>query len=302
MEGILDKTVKLWGELLPRLINTTLVAVTCLDTENDGGGQKPKKEAHMFIPNFSLQGRVAIVTGSRRGIGKAVALTFATAGADVIVCDRVVEDGLLTTAAEEIQRLGRHSLAVQTDVAKKGDVDNLVHRVMDEFGGIDILVNNAAINIRVPLLELGEDDWDKVIDINLKGYYLCSQAVGKRMVERKKGSIINIASTAAFRGFANMGAYCVAKAGVVMLTRVLARELYSYGIRVNAIAPGLVQTELSRPSWSDPETVKRIQSTMPPGAPLAQPGDIVGSALFLASEASNYITGHTILVDCGLLA
>ena len=253
----------------------------------------------MTIPNFSLEGKVAIITGSRRGIGKAIALTFAEAGADVVVCDWVVEDGLLGVVAEEIRELGRRSLAIQADIAKKADVDSLVQRVMDEFSGIDILVNNAAIDIRVPLLELGEDDWDKVIDINLKGYYLCSQAVGRRMVERKKGNIISMASQLAFRAWANMGAYCITKAGVVMLTRVLARELGSYGIRANAIAPSTAKTELGRPTWSDPEALNRVVSTIPLGGRLAEPSDIVGVALFLASDASSYITGHTILVDAG---
>lgn len=253
----------------------------------------------MSIPDFSLKGKVAIVTGGRRGIGEAIALAFAEAGADVVVCARVVEDGLLGAVAEKIRKLGRRSLAIQTDIAKKTDVDNLVQQVMDEFGGIDILVNNAAIDIRAPLLELSEDDWDRMIDINLKGYYLCSQAVGKRMVEQKKGNIINMASQLAFKAWAKMGAYCITKAGVVMLTRVLARELGTYGIRANAIAPSSVKTEFSRPTWSDPEALKRIESAIPLGGRLAEPNDIVGAALFLASDASSYITGHTILVDAG---
>ena len=253
----------------------------------------------MSIPDFSLEGKVAIVTGGRRGIGEAIALAFAEAGADVVVCARLVEDGLLGAVAEEIRKLGRRSLAIQADIAKKVDVDNLVQRVIDEFGGIDILVNNAAIDIRAPLLEFGEDDWDRMIDINLKGYYLCSQAVGKRMVEQKKGNIISMASQLAFKAWAKMGVYCITKAGVVMLTRVLARELGSYGIRANAIAPSTVKTEFSRPTWSDPKTLNRVESTIPLGGRLAEPSDIVGAALFLASDASSYITGHTILVDAG---
>lgn len=253
----------------------------------------------MSIPSFSLEGKLAIVTGSRRGIGKAMALAFAEAGADVAVCDWVVEDELLETTSEEIRKLGRRSSAIQVNIARKADVDNLVQRVMDEFGGIDILVNNAAIDIRAPLLELGEEDWDKVINVNLKGYYLCSQAVARRMVERKKGTIISMASQLAFKAMAKMGAYCVSKAGVVMLTRVLARELGSYNIRANAIAPSLATTELGRLSWGDPEVRKRVESATPLGGRLAEPSDMVGAALFLASDASSYITGHTILVDAG---
>jgi len=250
------------------------------------------------VSSFSLSGKVAIVTGGRRGIGKAIALALAEAGADIAVCDRVIEDGELEAVAEEAQRLGRRSLAVQADITQKADVDSLVQRVMSEFGAIDILVNNAAMNIRAPLLELREDGWDKVIDTDLKGYYLCSQAVGKIMVSQKRGNIINIASTAAMYTAPEMGAYCIAKAGVVMLTRILAVELAQYNIRVNAVAPSMVKTKFSQPLWDDPETLKEIEAGIPLGR-LAEPSDIVGSVLFLASDASSFITGHTIIVDGG---
>ncbi len=256
----------------------------------------------MVIPNFCLDGKVAIVTGGKGGIGKAIALAFAEAGADVVVCGRVIEDGKLEAVAEEVRKLGPRSLAVQTDISKKADVDNLVQRVMDEFGVIDILVNNAGINIRIPLLELDEDDWDRLMDIDLKGYYLCSQAVGRNMVERKRGNIINMASTHSFKADARLGVYCIAKAGVVMLTRVLARELGPHNIRVNAIAPTLVKTELSRPDWADPERAKYVKSLMPLGGRLLESSDIVGAALFLSSDASSCITGHTIPADAGILA
>ena len=253
----------------------------------------------MGVPSLPLRGKVAIVTGGRRGIGKAIALALAEAGADIAICDRVIEDGEVKAVADEVQQLGRRSLALQADITQKADVDSLVQRVMDEFGVIDILVNNAAMNIRAPLLELGEDGWDRVIDTDLKGYYLCSQAVGKRMVDQKGGNIINIASTAAIKAAPEMGAYCIAKAGVVMLTRVLALELAQYNIRVNAIAPYMVKTKFSQPLWSAPETLKQLESEIPLGR-LAEPGDIIGAALFLASDASSYITGHTIIVDGGL--
>jgi len=255
----------------------------------------------MGMSSFSLPGKVVIITGGRRGIGKAIALAMAEAGADIAICDRVIEDGELNAVAEEVKRLGRRSLAVQADITHKADVDALVQRVMDEFGAVDILVNNVAMNIRALLLELSEDGWDRVIDTDLKGYYLCSQAVGKRMVDQKQGNIINIASIAAIKAAPEMGAYCIAKAGVVMLTRVLAVELAKYNIRVNAIAPYMVKTKFSQPLWSDPGTLKELESEIPLGR-LAETSDIIGAVLFLASDASSYITGHTIIVDGGLSA
>jgi gluconate 5-dehydrogenase/2-deoxy-D-gluconate 3-dehydrogenase len=254
----------------------------------------------MDIPNLSLAGEVALVTGGKRGIGKDIALGLATAGADVAVCGRVLE-GELEAVADEIRRLGRRSVAVRADTSQKTDVDNLVNKVMDQFGTIDILVNNAGILAKAPILETSEDDWDAIMNINLKGYFLCSQAAGKRMVERRKGRIINVASDAAFTAIPSMGAYSICKAGIVMLTRVLARELGSYGIRVNAIAPGLVRTELSRPYWSDPEFLEHIKAMTPLGR-IGETRDVVGAALFLASNASDYISGNTILVNGGGLA
>ena len=250
---------------------------------------------------FSLEGKVAIITGGRRGIGRAIALAFAEAGADIAVCDQVIEDGELEAVAKEIEGLERRSLAIQADVTRRTDIENMVQRAIDEFGFIDILVNSAAINISAPLLELREDGWDRMIDTDLKGYYLCSQAVGKRMVDRKKGNIINMASSAALKATPGAGAYCIAKAGVVMLTRVLAQELAGYNIRVNAIAPYYVMTKFSEERWGNPEIRKQLESRTPLGR-LAETGDIIGSALFLASDASSYITGHTIVVDGGLNA
>ena len=153
----------------------------------------------MSSNKFSLMGKVAIVTGGRRGIGKAIALTFADAGADVIVADYVVEDGELASVAEEIKGFGRRCIAIQTDITKRVDIDNLVRSVVNEFGRIDILVNNAGISIKSSLLDMSDDDWDMVMNTNLKGYYLCCQAVGRKMTEQKKGNIINIASVRGFR-------------------------------------------------------------------------------------------------------
>jgi NAD(P)-dependent dehydrogenase (short-subunit alcohol dehydrogenase family) len=250
------------------------------------------------VGSYSLSGKVAVVTGGRRGIGKAIALALAGAGADIALGDRTIDDGQLEAAADEVKKLGRRSLAVKADITSKAEVDSFFQKVADELGAVDILVNNAAMNIRAPLLELGEDGWDKVINTDLKGCYLCAQAAGRIMVSQKRGNIINIASTAALKAAPQMGAYCIAKAGVVMLTKVLAVELGQYNIRVNAVAPYIVKTKFSQPLWSEPEALKQIEAEIPVGR-LAETGDIVGAVLFLAADASSYITGQTIIVDGG---
>lgn len=255
----------------------------------------------MNLPSLCLEGKVAVVTGGKRGIGKAIALGFARAGSDVVICSRVVEDGLLEGVAKEIEGLGRHCLAIQADVTRKADVDNLVQRVIDRFGVIDILVNNAAVRIVGPLLEHREEDWDTTINTNLKGCFLCCQAVGKRMVERKKGNIINISSKLGIKPIANRGAYPSAKAGLIMLTRQLAIELAPHNIRVNAISPGWIKTEMSRDNWSNPEISKQLIA-MAPMNRWGEPIEVANAALFLASDASSYITGITLAVDGGVTA
>lgn len=256
----------------------------------------------MSMPNFSLSGEIAIVTGARRGIGKAIALAFAGAGADVAACDLVADDGQLHAVADEIKKLGRHSLAVKVDTTKRAEVEAMVQDVTDRLGPISILANNAGILIRSSLLDLPEEDWDRLMAVDLKSYYLCAQAVGRRMVEKKKGRIINTASQYSFRITPGMGLYSIAKAGVVMLTRALAQELGKSGIRVNAIAPGLVKTDFSKASWeNNPDFVKQYSAQMPLGR-LGETTDVVGAALFLASDASAYVTGHTIVIDGGALA
>lgn len=253
----------------------------------------------MALPSFSLAGKVALVTGASRGIGKAIALGFAKAGADVIVNSRSLPE--LEKVAEEVRALDHRSLAVPASIATKSDVERLVETSLREFGTIDILVNNAAMNILAPLLDLREEGWDKILNTDLKGYYLCSQAVGKVMVPKRKGNIINIASIGAARASPRMGAYCIAKAGVVMLTKVLAVELAEYNIRANAIAPAMVKTKFSQPLWDNPELLAKRLPQIPIGR-LAEPEEIVGAAIFLASDASSYITGHTLYIDGGTLA
>jgi NAD(P)-dependent dehydrogenase (short-subunit alcohol dehydrogenase family) len=245
----------------------------------------------MTIPSFSLDGKIALITGGKRGIGKAIALTFAEAGADVVVCGRTLPD--LEIVAEEIKGLGRRSLAVKTDVSSKSDVESLIDRVIKEFGIIDVLVNNAVVYAGGTLVDLPEEDWDNTLDIGLKGYYLCSQAVARVMMEKKKGSIINMASTAGIRPTGRQGAYSVIKAAGIMLTKLLAAELAEYDIRVNALAPTVVKTELT-----NTDLLKGFMTQLPLGR-LTEVEELAAAALFLASDAASYVSGHTLIVDGG---
>jgi len=245
----------------------------------------------MALPDFSLDGKVALVTGAKRGIGKAIALTFAEAGADVVVCGRTLPD--LESVAEEIKALGRNSLAVKTDVTVKSEVQSLVDCIIKEFGTIDILVNNAVVYAAGPLVELSEEDWDNTVGIGLKGYYLCTQAVAPVMIEKKQGSIINMSSTAGIRPTGRQGAYSVIKAGGIMMTKLLAAELAEYNIRVNALAPTVVKTERI-----NEELLKGFMTQLPLGR-LTEASELAAAALFLASDASSYVSGHTLVVDGG---
>ena len=255
----------------------------------------------MALPDFTLKGKVAIVTGARRGIGQGIAICFAEAGADVAICDAVVEDGELEKTAQEIKRSSRRALAMKVDVSQKGQVDAFVEKTIAAFGSVDILVNNAGIAGGPPLIDESLENFQHTMDINLKGVYLFAQAVGRWMITRKKGSIINIASGAGLRGFSTRNSYNISKAGVIMLTKVMARDLAKYNVRVNAIAPTNLKSEMTRAMWSDPKVLAAEASRIPIGR-LAEVQDILGPALLLASDASGYITGDTILLDGGQLA
>lgn len=245
----------------------------------------------MTLPDFSLKDKVAIVTGAKRGIGKAIAVTFAEAGADVVVCGRTLTE--LEEVTSEIRALGRRSLALKIDVTMKNEVTSLVERTIKDFGTIDILVNNAVVYTGGPLVELSEGDWDNSLDIGLKGFYLCSQAVARVMMEKKKGSIINMSSTAGIRPTGWQGAYSIIKAGGIMLTKLLAVELAQWNIRVNALAPTVVRTERT-----NVEVLRGFMTQLPLGR-LTELHELTAAALFLASDASSYISGHVLIVDGG---
>ncbi len=238
----------------------------------------------MSIVSFSLEGKVALVTGGSRGIGRAIALTFAENGADVIVSSRKLPD--LEKVAEEIRGTGRRGLAVAAHVARPEESRALVDTVVKEFGRIDILVNNAGTNPYMgPLIDAEEWAWDVTMNVNLKGPFMLSQMVARVMRDQGSGNIINIASTAGINP-SMLHIYSVTKAGLIMLTRVMALEWARHGIRANAIAPGLVMTRFSEALWKGTPAEQNI----------ARPEDVAGAALYLASDASRYVNGETIVI------
>ena len=247
---------------------------------------------------FNLQGKVALVTGGGKGIGRAIALGLAAAGAAVVVGSRTAQE--IEAVAEEIRRGGGKALACPTDLTVYEQLENLVKSTLEQFGRIDVLVNNAARSFLRSLLDLREDGWDKVFNTNVKAVWLLSRRVARHMMEQKGGRIINITTVGAEKAESGMGAYACSKAALKMLTRCMAREWAPYGINVNAVGPGLTRTDFSKPLWSNPEVEKKIAHFIPKGR-LAEPEEIVGAVLFLASEAANYITGQSIYVDGGTL-
>ena len=246
---------------------------------------------------LSLENKVALVTGGSRGIGRAIALAFADAGADVIVSSRKLPD--LEKVAEEIRGSGRRALAVAAHNAKMEELTNLVAKVKEEFARIDILVNNAATNpVMASVLEMEEAPFDLIMNVNIKGYYFLSQAAARMMVEQGGGVIINISSVGGISPDKGLGPYCISKAAIIMMTKHMALELGEHNIRVNAIAPGVVQTRFSQALWSNEELMAQELSKMPLKR-IAQPEEIARTALYLASDAAGFMTGHTVVLDGG---
>ena len=251
------------------------------------------------LPNldFDLSGRIAIVTGGSSGIGHEIAKTLARKGARVAISNRRKEEG--ERAARAITEMGGEALAVPADVSQKKSVEEMVQKVLKQFGRIDILVNSAGINIRKSALDFDESDWDQVIDINLKGTFLTCQAVGRIMVEQKRGKIINISSAVEKIGMEMRIAYCASKGGVSQLTKSLAIEWAPYGVNVNAVGPGFTRTALLvKLIEQDPTFVPMVQRRVPLGR-LGLPEEVASVVLLLASDAGDYITGQTFFVDGG---
>jgi NAD(P)-dependent dehydrogenase (short-subunit alcohol dehydrogenase family) len=249
---------------------------------------------------MKLSGKTAIVTGARRGIGRAIALALAKEGANVVVSDISQED--CQKVVGEIEKLGRKGLAIKCDVSSHNDVENMVKRTVAEFGRVDILVNNAGIISYKPLLELTDEDWDKTLNVNLKGQFFCARAAGKFMIKNKWGRIINIASISSGGcgiAFPLIAHYTASKGGVVALTEALALELTSQGINVNAICPGAIDTDMAKGAKESGQ-LAQVLTRIPKGR-LGQPEEIANLAVFLASEESDYISGAAIVIDGGWL-
>jgi 2-dehydro-3-deoxy-D-gluconate 5-dehydrogenase len=254
----------------------------------------------MTLEKFSLKGKSGIVTGGGSGIGKAIAKGLVQAGAGMVIAGRNMKK--LEKTAEEIRKLGGPVIPFQVDLSRMGDIKSLVDRTVKEFGKIDFLFNNAGTIHRTPSEDYTENDWDEVLNINLKSPFFLAQSVAKVMISQKrKGKIINISSLIAAQGGKRVPAYAASKGGLSQVTKTMANDWAKYGILVNAIGPGWVKTELTEALLQDKERYAEILGRIPLGR-WADPEDMVGIAIFLASDASDYITGQTIFVDGGWLS
>ena len=245
-----------------------------------------------------LKGKTAIITGSGRGIGKAIALAMAQQGANIVINDVNMESAQEVVA--EIEAMGRQAIAVKADVTAEEQVEALVQACIDRFGKLDILVNNAGIIQTVPVTEINGKDWDRVMEVNLKGVFLCCKAALTPMKAQRSGKIVNIASVAGKRGGGLLGnsCYSASKGGVIAFTKSVARESGPFGINVNAVTPAFTDTEMTRSI--DPEKKEFIIKMLPLGR-VGQPSDIAGAVCFLASSMSDYMTGEIMDVDGGLM-
>ncbi len=255
-----------------------------------------------YIPHrkgvlMKLEGKVALVTGSSRGVGKAVALGFAASGADVVInytSNQNAADNVVT----EVQSMGRSAVAVKADVAVKTDVERLVNTAAEKFGKLDILVNNAGFTRPAMMVKMSEDQWDQVVDIHLKGAFMCSQAAGRLMKEQNSGKIINVTSVAGIVGTVGQINYSAAKGGIISMTKSIAREMARYNVCANVISLGIVATDMTEKIRTD-EKLKEIYMNRILLKRFAEPDDISPAFVFFASDDSNYITGQLVCVDGG---
>ena len=249
---------------------------------------------------FDLGGKVAIVTGAGRGIGKTLALGLARHGADVVAVSRTLPQ--VESVAREIAALGRKGIALKVDTSSKADVDRMVAKTLEDWGRVDVLVNNAGIDIIKPAVDYTEAEWDQIIDINLKGYFLCAQAAGREMIRQGRGSILMNSSIAGSIGVNWLVPYASAKGGVNQLTRTLAVEWARHGVRVNAFSPAYFENVMQGAEQIHNEEKERHIREWTPMGRRGKTDELVGPAVFLASDASSYVTGHVLMVDGGWTA
>ncbi len=247
-----------------------------------------------------LENKTAIVTGAGSGIGRAIARRFAEEGARVVIAEIRPDTG--KSAEEEIKKAGLKALFVQTDVSDSGDVKNMVEKTIREFGRVDVLVNNAGILVKKPILDMTEEDWDRVLDTNLKGAFLCIKHTVGHMVERKKGKIINIASMGAKIGLHDDCGYCASKGGIISLTTSLGIDLAPLGINVNAIGPGIIDTPMVNDVATQGKDFIKNGIAKTPRGVIGKPEDIAATALYLASDESDFVVGQTFFVDGGFIS
>lgn len=249
--------------------------------------------------NLDLNGKVVLITGGSRGLGAEMAREFAAAGADIILASRNKES--CEVVANEVRQLGRYALTVSCDVSKLADIHHLFSIIREEFGRLDVLVNNAGANVTKPALEVTEEDWDYINDVNIKGLFFSCQEAAKMMKEQGAGKIINISSVGGVKPYKRLAPYTATKAAVIHLTKSLAAEWARYGIHVNSIAPGLISTEINKAEMENKTWLEGAVKAIPLRR-LGVPKDISQIALYLVSEASDYITGQTFFIDGGTLS
>lgn len=246
-----------------------------------------------------LKGKNVLITGGSKGLGFDIAKAFAIQGAHVTITGR--QETFLEESVARLKEIQKECSYIVADMQDVNSVYAMVDEAVKRMGGLDILINNAGVNFPKPALEVTEEDWDQIIDTNLKGLFFCSQRAGKHMIPQRKGKVINIVSQMAFVGYFKRAAYCSSKGGAVQLTKALAIEWAEHQIKVNAVAPTFVETDMTKKMFDDQHFYEDVLSRIPLGQ-LARPDDVTGAVLFLASDLANFITGETIKVDGGWTA